>query len=132
MLDRLPCDPLAVPDRLFNEMAVRECRRLHLHRGDDAGLALLHGLRDIGHVTLHLLAVLVAEAGFGVVGVLHAVRGYGLLVAQLHPTVLANDILLLEDTGEKPAGGKAIGKLLQERVDVFSDGLQTTLQCFDI
>lgn len=67
-------------------------------------LALLHGLRDIGHVTLHLLAVLVAEAGFGVVGVLHAVRGYGLLVAQLHPTVLANDILFLEDTGEKPSG----------------------------
>ena len=105
-------DPLAVPDGPLDEMAVGECRGLHLHGCDDAGLLhfailvpLLHGLRDVGHVALHLLAVLVAVAGIRVVGVLDAVGRDGLLVAELHLPVLADKVLLAEHAVKKTIQG---------------------------
>ena len=93
-------------------MAVCEGGGLDLDRGDDAGflrlaflVLLLQGFREVGHVALYLLVVLLTVAGIGVVGVLDAVGRYGLLVAKHHLAVLASEVLIVEHALQKTVIG---------------------------
>lgn len=117
-------------------MAVCEGGGLDLDRGEDAGLLrlaflvlLLQGFREIGHVALYLLVVLLTVAGIGIVGVLDAVGRYGLLVAEHHLAVLASEVLLVEHALQKTVIGGFSMVLLEDGVCEITNRLQAALQC---
>lgn len=88
---------LAVLHGILQKMAVGEDRRLDLYGSNDAGLSLLHGLRDVGHISLHLLPVLVAIGCIGIVRGLKAVCLDSFLVTK-HSLSVLYGVLFVEQT----------------------------------
>ena len=93
-------DTFTVFHGLLKKMAVCKYYCLNLNGSDNARLAFLNSLCDVGHIALHLLVVLGTIGCIRIVRILKTVSLYLLLVSKNSLSVLY-DILFIKQTQKK-------------------------------